>query len=721
MDSRYREFFDILPKHALLPIIKTVPSKFKKITTDLLAYVFVQQGVIKKVVLDNLKECAGKIVKQQLTVVNDQKDQLDIIDMEISDECKILLDSFMFFKSKYSETVNSTILTSYVTYLMVSDDRLSCYKFFKDCLYVKEYNTVVNSLYSQLSEFIGVTRSDYLIDYGEYLTDPLIYKHYDYSGREELVNECVDILCRMTKANVLLVGNAGVGKTSIAYEICNVISSADCPEQLKRFNVFSLNFAKMVGGTTFRGDLEKRLDTIVSELKSHNNIILFIDEMQAFVSKDSDSRVFQNTLKSYLSESSKMIACTTEEEYKVIEADKAFERRFTKVVVPEMTVGETLNALENKLQKYSGFHNIKIDKEVLKYIVNKCDLHIKNRYFPDKAFDILDKVCVKCSRENADKITTQDIDFTINQFCNTRNTSDIQYVNDSEKYIKTVLFGQDSIIESVCNYMRRYALHVNDTSKPIASLLFVGPTGTGKTELCKQIANRFFSDESFIRYDMSEFMEPHSIAKIIGSPPGYVGYDRGGSLTEKIKHNPYSLILFDEIEKAHKDVINVLLQIMDDGRLTDSFGATTDFRNCIIVMTSNIGCKEYINKNSLGFIDNARTDKSIIRNAIRDFFSPEFLNRLDDIMYFNSISQDVLDSIFNKNVSEFIDRYEDSGIALNIDTETLNELKKRCFNEKNGVRYIKNKIAQNLEPYIFKKISQGETSVSFENYNFKGE
>lgn len=721
MDSRYREFFDILPKHALLPIIKTVPSKFKKITTDLLAYVFVQQGVIKKVVLDNLKECAGKIVKQQLTVVNDQKDQLDIIDMEISDECKILLDSFMFFKSKYSETVNSTILTSYVTYLMVSDDRLSCYKFFKDCLYVKEYNTVINSLYSQLSEFIGVTRSDYLIDYGEYLTDPLIYKHYDYSGREELVNECVDILCRMTKANVLLVGNAGVGKTSIAYEICNIISSADCPEQLKRFNVFSLNFAKMVGGTTFRGDLEKRLDTIVSELKSHNNIILFIDEMQAFVSKDSDSRVFQNTLKSYLSESSKMIACTTEEEYKVIEADKAFERRFTKVVVPEMTVGETLNALENKLQRYSGFHNIKIDKEVLKYIVNKCDLHIKNRYFPDKAFDILDKVCVKCSRENADKITIQDIDFTINQFCNTRNTSDIQYVNDSEKYIKTVLFGQDSIIESVCNYMRRYALHVNDTSKPIASLLFVGPTGTGKTELCKQIANRFFSDESFIRYDMSEFMEPHSIAKIIGSPPGYVGYDRGGSLTEKIKHNPYSLILFDEIEKAHKDVINVLLQIMDDGRLTDSFGATTDFRNCIIVMTSNIGCKEYINKNSLGFIDNARTDKSIIRNAIRDFFSPEFLNRLDDIMYFNSISQDVLDSIFNKNVSEFIDRYKDSGIALNIDTETLNELKKRCFNEKNGVRYIKNKIAQNLEPYIFKKISQGETSVSFENYNFKGE
>ena len=721
MDSRYREFFDILPKHALLPIIKTVPSKFKKITTDLLAYVFVQQGVIKKVVLDNLKECAGKIVKQQLTVVNDQKDQLDIIDMEISDECKILLDSFMFFKSKYSDTVNSTILTSYVTYLMVSDDRLSCYKFFKDCIYVKEYGTVVNSLYSQLSEFIGVTRSDYLIDYGEYLTDPLIYKHYDYSGREELVNDCIDILCRMTKANVLLVGNAGVGKTSIAYEICNIISSADCPEQLKRFNVFSLNFAKMVGGTTFRGDLEKRLDAIVSELKSHNNIILFIDEMQAFVSKDSDSRVFQNTLKSYLSESSKMIACTTEEEYKVIEADKAFERRFTKVVVPEMTSDETLNALENKLQKYSGFHNIKIDKEVLKYIVNKCDLHIKNRYFPDKAFDILDKVCVKCSRENADKITIQDIDFTINQFCNTRNTSDIQYVNDSEKYIKTVLFGQDSIIESVCNYMRRYALHVNDTSKPIASLLFVGPTGTGKTELCKQIANRFFSDESFIRYDMSEFMEPHSIAKIIGSPPGYVGYDRGGSLTEKIKHNPYSLILFDEIEKAHKDVINVLLQIMDDGRLTDSFGATTDFRNCIIVMTSNIGCKEYINKNSLGFIDNARTDKSIIRNAIRDFFSPEFLNRLDDIMYFNSISQDVLDSIFNKNVSEFIDRYKDSGIALDIDTETLNELKKRCFNEKNGVRYIKNKIAQNLEPYIFKKISQGETSVSFENYNFKGE
>lgn len=717
LDSKYQEFFNILPKHALLPIIRVVPIKFDKITTNLLAYVFIQQGIIKKIILDNMKECTAKIVRQQLATVGEGKDHLEILDMDISDECRIFLDSFLFFKSKYSKIVTSDILTAYVSYLMISDVRLGCYKFFKDCIYVKEYDTIINDLYSQLSESIGITRSDVLIDYGEYLTDPLIYKHYDYSGREELVQNCIDILCRMNKSNVLLVGNPGVGKTSIVYEICNIISSSDCPDQLKSFNVFSLSLAKLVGGTTFRGDLENRLDSIITELKT-NNIILFVDEMQSFVSKDSDSRVFQNALKSYLSESSKMIGCTTNEEYKVIESDKAFERRFTKVIVPEMTTSETLNVLQHDLKKYSNFHNIHIDNEILEYIVNKCNIHIRNRYFPDKAFDILDKVCVRCSRENLDCIALSDVDIEINQFCNTINTSDIQYVNESEDYMKKIIFGQDSIIENVCNYMRRYALHVNDNSRPIASLLFVGPTGTGKTELCKQMAGRFFSDESFIRYDMSEFMEPHSVSKIIGSPPGYVGYDRGGSLTELVKHNPYSLILFDEIEKSHKDVINILLQIMDDGRLTDSMGITTDFRNCIIVMTSNIGCKEYINKNSLGFIDNTRTDKSVIRNAIADFFSPEFLNRLDDIMYFNSISQDVLDNIFNKNVGEFIGRYKNSGISLSIDDKTLNELKKRCFNEKNGVRYIKNKIAQNLEPYIFRKISNGEKSVSFENYDF---
>ena len=706
MDLRYREFFDILPKHALLPIIKAVPSKFKKITTELLAYVFVQQGVIKKVVLDNLKECAGKIVKQQLTVVGDQKDQIDIVDMEISDECKILLDSFLFFKSKYSETVNSTILTSFVTYLMVSDDRLGCYKFFKDCIYLKEYNAVINTLYSQLSEFIGVTRSDYLIDYGEYLTDPLIYKHYDYSGREELVNECIDILCRMTKANVLLVGNAGVGKTSIAYEICNIISSVDCPEQLKRFNVFSLNFAKMVAGATFRGDLEKRLDLIVNELKAHNNIILFIDEMQEFVSKDSDSRVFQNTLKSYLSESSKIIACTNEEEYKIIESDKAFERRFTKVIVPEMTANETLNVLENKLQRYSEFHNIDIDSGLLKYIVDKCDLHIKNRYFPDKAFDVLDLSCVLCANKNYKNLSKDNIDEAVYKISNINpREKTVQHTVQIESDIKKCIFGQDHAVSSVCRAFRKYYIGVNNKSKPIACFLFVGPTGTGKTELCRQIANRFFTKESFIRYDMSEFMESHSISKLIGSPPGYVGYTAGGSLTEKIKHNPFSIILFDEIEKAHPDVVNVLLQIMDEGRLTDSFSCTVDFTNTMIVMTSNLGCREVTTKKKLGFdSSDSKYNTEPIERSIKEFFSPEFRNRLDEIIYFNPITTDLYDKIFDKELNEFLNRYKSCGIDINVSRDTYDKMKDGCFSEKDGVRFVQRAICSLLEDKITEKL-----------------
>ena len=722
MDSKYSEFFDALPKHALLPIVRLVPSKFSEITSDLLAYVFIQQGVIKKVILDNLKECANKVIKQQLTPVNDSDESVtDVLNMNISDECKILLDSYLFFKARYEPSVSSQILTSYISYIMISDDRLSCHKFFKDCLYVKEYNTVINSLYSQLSDFIGNARSDVLIDYGEYLTDPLIYKHYDYFGRGAIVSECIDSLCRLNKSNVLLVGNAGVGKTSIAYEVCNVISSDECPPQLKNCNVFMLSLGKLMGGTTFRGDLEKRLETVIDELRENKNIILFIDEMQSFVSKDSDSRTIQNALKSYLSDCSKMIGCTTEDEYKIIESDRAFERRFTKIVVPEMTPNETVEILQKKKSKYESFHNLSIHDDLLDYIVSECDLRIKNRYFPDKAFDILDKSCVLCVRAGKQELERSYIDSSVSQFCNTRNKIDIEHVNSSEKSVKSVILGQDEIIEKTFNYFRRYALGVHDLHKPIASLLFVGPTGTGKTELCKQLAHSFFSDESFIRYDMSEFMESHSIAKIIGSPPGYVGYDKGGSLTEQIKHNPFSIILFDEIEKAHKDVVNVLLQIMDDGRLTDSFGTTVDFRNCVIVMTSNIGCKEYLNKNTLGFSDSGR-DKTIIRNGINSFFSPEFLNRLDDILYFNEISKDVYSRIFDNLLDMFIKRYESSGIEVKLDKSSILNLKDVCFDEKSGVRFVKNKIAHLIEPEIFKQIGSngnGKKSVKLSNYNFK--
>lgn len=367
--SKIFRIFDIIPKHALLPIIRLVPSKFINITSDLLAYVFIQQGVIKKIVLDNLKESASRIVKQQLNPVGKSDDSSDIMSMEVSEECKILLDSFLYFKSRYESTITSDILTAYVTYIMISDKRISCSRFFKDCIYVKEYSNVINSLYGQLSEFIGVTRSDTLIDYGEYLTDPLIYKHYDYYGRDSIVQECIDVLCRYSKANLALVGNAGVGKTSIVYEICNVISSDKCPDQLKSYNVFALDVTKLTGGTTFRGDLEKRLDTIITELKDHKNIILFVDEMQYISGNDSDSKTLQGALKPYLSESSKVIGCTTEEEYKTVESDHAFERRFTKVIVPEMTVSETIEVLKKKLNIYTEHHDSHIDFELIKYLV----------------------------------------------------------------------------------------------------------------------------------------------------------------------------------------------------------------------------------------------------------------------------------------------------------------------------------------------------------------
>ena len=693
--------------------MQLVPHKFKIIDTNLLAYVFVQHGIIKKKVSDNLKEAAGRIIKQQLKPLKDVT-AIEYQDMELSKECEYLIKNFLYFKNKYRSTITSEVITTYISYIMITDKSLNCYKFFDDCIYVKEKQDVIDELYLNICTFAGATVSEVLKDYGEYLTDPLFYKEYNCSYREKEINETISTLCRMNKCNAILVGNSGVGKTTIVKGICNIIQSPSCPDDLRGYSVFSLNVNKIMSGTTYRGDLEKRLDMIVDELRKQQNTILFIDELHTLFSRDGELSPIQNVLKPYLAETSKVIGCTTNSEYKIIESDKAFERRFSIVRVEEMSIEQTIQTLKDQRKRYEDFHKIKISDSIISYIVNKCSVYIKNRYFPDKAFDILDRSCVRSKLQKCTGLKEEDVDETIYNFCNiSPNSLSFERIKSIENDICSSIIGQNHAVKSVCDCLTRYCIGVNNKKKPIGSLLFVGPTGTGKTELCKQISEKVFSEECFIRFDMSEFMESHSVSKLIGSPPGYIGFNKGGTLTELVKHNPFSVILFDEVEKAHKDVVNIMLQIMDDGRLTDSFGTVVDFCNCLIVMTSNLGCKEYMNKNAMGFTDISEKDQGIIKHEIENYFTPEFLNRLTDIIYFNTLTKEAFDTIYENEIKSFINLYEENGINISIDPAANDYIKDHCFDDKNGVRFIKNNIARLMENEIFNNIDKNLKQFNF--------
>ena len=369
----------------------------------------------------------------------------------------------------------------------------------------------------------------------------------------------------------------------------------------------------------------------------------------------------------------------------------------------------------NLKQKYTDYHNVCILDDICRYIVNQASSYIKNRYFPDKAIDILDYSCVLCANAKEYTLTESFVDEAIRKLYNIDIDKSLERVENVKSKIKQNIIGQDHAIDMICNSMYRYFLGLTSNRKPIASFLLVGATGTGKTELCKQIAYNFFTQESFLRYDMSEFMEPHSVSKIIGSPPGYVGYSSGGSLTEKVKHNPFSIILFDEIEKAHKDVLNVLLQIMDDGRLTDSFGTTIDFCNTLIVMTSNIGCKELLEKSSIGFGSN---NNSVVKDKINQYFSPEFRNRLTEIIQFNQITQDIFNKIFEREIDKYIEDWKEKcDVTLQIQEETKHQLLSRCYNEKDGVRYIQKSIRKAFDDIIFSSILNGNKDITIEKLN----
>ncbi len=543
--------------------------------------------------------------------------------------------------------------------------------------------------------------------------DPLV-------GRNEEIERIIQILVRRRKNNPILVGDSGVGKTAIAEGLALRISQGEVPPQLENTQVYSLDIASLLAGTKFRGDFEARLKIVIQALKDtvKSKKVLFIDEIHSIIgagSTSGGSLDASNLLKPSLSRGElKCMGSTTYDEYrKIFEKDQALSRRFQKIDIHEPSKEDTVKILEGLKDKYEDHHKVKFNSETLQHIVELSEKYIHDKKFPDKAIDIMDEVGARISllpeeskRDEANKL---DIEKVIAQIARipekTVSSQEKDKLKNLKKDLRLLIYGQDEAVEKVSQAIILSRSGLATETKPIASFLFAGPTGVGKTELSKQLAH--LMGLNFERIDMSEFMEKHSVAKLIGAPPGYVGFDQGGILTEAINKNPYSVLLLDEIEKAHPDIFNILLQVMDHGKLTDSNGRVTDFRNVILIMTSNAGAKEYESGN-IGFAGNdLKVNTSKRDQAIKKYFSPEFRNRLDSVVFFNKLSQENIHHVVRKFLMTLENSLLEKGIELTCSEEVIKWLGDTGFDEKLGARPIQRIIDEQIKKKIASELLFG--------------
>lgn len=627
-----------------------------------------------------------------------------------------------------------------------------------------------------------------LLDFGYDVTlkarqgkmDPII-------GRDKEIERIIEILCRKTKNNPILIGEAGVGKTAVVEGLAQAIVKNRVPQELQNKSIFALDIGSLMAGTKFRGELEQRLKDAIETIIKDGNIIVFIDEIHTLAMAGSEKGDVNpaDMLKPYLARGElQTIGATTTDEYrKFIEKDKALERRFQPIMVNPPSVDETILILRGLKDSYEAFHKIQITDEAIVAAAKLSDRYIMDRALPDKAIDLIDEASsrVRVSgtmqpkqlqemednfkevhrnyqealvqhnyekstklandlqtmydelKKEQDKynlskpkveprITEKDVAEVVSRWTGIP----VAKITESEKekllHLEDVIHkrvvGQDEAVSAVCKAIRRSRVGLQDSKRPIGSFLFLGQTGVGKTELCKALAEAMFDDENnIIRIDMSEYMESYSVSKLIGAPPGYVGHDDGGQLTELVRRKPYSVVLFDEIEKAHPDVFNILLQVLDDGRLTDSHGRTVNFKNTIIIMTSNCGVSDLTNHtsqlgfNNLGFTsDNPDYEqmKEVILNAVRKKFKPEFLNRIDVITVFHSLSQDDLTKIAKIMLNNLSKKLKDRGIGLKFTESALKYLVDKGTSAEYGARPLKRLIQTDIEDQLTDALLSGE-------------
>ena len=543
-------------------------------------------------------------------------------------------------------------------------------------------------------------------------------------GRIDEIERVMQTLCRRKKNNPLLVGEPGVGKTAIAEGLALKISEGDVPDVLKDAKVFALDMGALIAGTKYRGDFEKRLKGIIKELSGMDDAILFIDEIHTMVgagATSGGSMDASNLLKPALARGDlKCIGATTYQEYRnFFDKDKALSRRFAKIDVEEPSVEDTFTILKGIQHKYEDYHKIKFTDEALQSAIDLSVKYLHDRFLPDKAMDIVDEVGAHFMLRGKEGVTVKpkDIEESVAKMMKLPSTvigtDDTKKLKTLEKDLAAHIIGQDEAITELSTAIKRSYAGLNAPNRPIGSFLFVGPTGVGKTALATQLAETLHVH--FERIDMSEYMEAHTISRLVGAPPGYVGYEQGGLLTEMIKKHPHTVLLLDEIEKAHPDIMNILLQVMDGAKLTDNNGVVSDFKNVILIMTSNIGTKE---ANVMGFSkDNSmKTDK-----ALKAFFAPEFMNRLSAVVEFNTLDLETLISIVDVELDKLNLLLKPKKIKVKVNKKAKEYLAREGYDERYGARHITRVIDEKIkealtEEILFGKLKKGGTvKVAFKN------
>ena len=614
-------------------------------------------------------------------------------------------------------------------------------------------------------------KKKYLDTYGTNLTNKAKNNQIDIViGRDKEIQRVIQILNRRSKNNPCLIGEPGVGKTAIAQGLAIKIANQNVPAKLLNKEVYLLDMTAVIAGTQFRGQFESRMKGIIDECKEYGNIILVIDEIHNIIGAGDGEHSMNaaNILKPALSNGEiQLIGTTTLKEYrKYIEKDTALERRFQQVLVEEPNIDDSIKILEGIKKYYEEYHKVKISSDVIRQTVEMSEKYIHDRFLPDKAIDILDEACSRINLENKDlfklemlkkdlakvqaqkdelaqpetdedfqkvadlktqeckimedidslskkmkprNLTLQDIATVIENWTKIPvkkiTEAETQKLLNLETNLHKRIIGQEEAVSAVSRAIRRNRAGLQNEKRP-PSFIFVGPTGVGKTELAKSLAYEMFgSEDSIIRIDMSEYMESHSTSKLIGAPPGYVGYDEAGQLTEKVKRKPYSIILLDEIEKAHPDVFNILLQVLDDGKLTDSQGNTVSFANTIIIMTSNAGSN--LNNNSIGF-GKQTVDKSKIEDSLKETFRPEFLNRVDEIIVFNSLNKEELLQIVDLMLADTVKALKHKDISFEISNEAKQFILEKGTNIKFGARPLRRAIQRYIEDEISEMILRSE-------------
>ncbi|KRM04987.1 ATP-dependent Clp protease, ATP-binding subunit [Lactobacillus kitasatonis DSM 16761 = JCM 1039] len=600
-----------------------------------------------------------------------------------------------------------------------------------------------------------------LVQYGTDLTalakkgkiDPVI-------GRDKEIARVIEILNRRTKNNPVLIGEAGVGKTAVVEGLAQEIVDGSVPAKLQNKRIISLNVVSLVQGTGIRGQFEQRMEQLIKELQQNDDIILFIDEIHEIVGAGNAEGGMDagNIIKPALARGElQLVGATTIKEYRDIEKDSALARRFQPVEVKEPSINETIRILKGIQKRYEDYHHVHYTDDAIEAAAKLSARYIQDRFLPDKAIDLLDEAGSRMNltipyidkdkmqeRINAaeqlkeealknedyekaayyrdqidkyEKVKDQKVDPDKSPVITSRimnkiveektgiPVGDIQKQEENQLQnlasdLKAHVIGQDKAVEKVARAIRRNRIGFNKSGRPIGSFLFVGPTGVGKTELAKQLAKQMFgSEDAMIRFDMSEYMEQYSVSKLIGSAPGYVGYEEAGQLTEQVRHNPYSLILLDEIEKAHPDVLNLFLQILDDGRLTDSQGRTVSFKDTIIIMTSNAG--QGIKNASVGFAaENEDESNESARNNMSQFFKPEFLNRLDDVIEFNELTKPDLLKIVDLMLANTNNMVKDQGIHIDVTDAAKEKLVDEGFDPALGARPLRRTIQEEIEDKV---------------------